>query len=52
VKFLKAIHDVEYSSSLSGPWLKLTNFAGAIADVLIIDPAPTTLQRFYRVRLE
>jgi len=48
----KGIHDVEYSSSLSGPWLKLTNFSGPIADLLIIDPAPTALQRFYRARLE
>ena len=47
-----AIHKVEYSSSLFGPWLQLTNFLGTTADVLITDPAATALTRFYRVRLE
>jgi len=47
-----AIHDVEYSTSLSGPWLPLTNFPGTTADVLITDSAAAALTRFYRVRLE
>jgi hypothetical protein len=47
-----AVHDVEYSSSLSGPWLNLTNFVGTAAGLLITDPAANDLKRFYRVRLE
>jgi hypothetical protein len=46
------LHDVEYSSSLAGPWLKLTNFVGVTQNMQITDPTATDLTRFYRVRLE
>jgi len=49
---LNALHDVEYSSSLYGPWLKLTNFVMTGADVIVSDPAPIGIARFYRVRTE
>jgi hypothetical protein len=47
-----SMHKVEYSASLSGPWLQLTNFMGNTANVLITDLAAGGLTRFYRVRLE
>jgi hypothetical protein len=45
--------DVEYSDSLSGPWLVLTNLSGFGGVTNVSDPSSTgdQLQRFYRLNM-
>jgi Bacterial Ig domain/Putative Ig domain len=46
-------YTVLYTPSLSATnWQVLTNFAGAGADVLVVDPAIGSAQRFYRVLVQ
>ena len=45
--------DVEYSDSLSGPWLVLTNLSGFGGVTNVSDPSPVgyAAQRFYRLKM-